>query len=62
MDIETRRFQGWFREERRERQLFDVKFYPAEVDDTDTEGFFREVNQLLELRSRFAFVTRPELY
>ncbi len=52
----------WFRQEKRDRALFDVKFYPADLDGVDSETFFTEVNELLDLRSRFAFVERDDLF
>jgi len=59
---ETRRFTAWFKHEKRERQLFDVKFYPGDVSQVDAEIFFKEANRILALRAMLNFVKRPDLY
>jgi len=62
MSLEARRFEMWFRHERRENKLFDVKFYPGDVSEADREAFFHEVNRLLKLRRDLAFVKKPEMF
>ena len=52
----------WFRQEQRDRELFDVKFYPADLDGVDSEAFFTEVNDLLARRARFEFIDRDDLF
>lgn len=62
MSREVRLFEIWFRKEQRKNDLSDMKFYPADITDADEEAMFREVNQLLRLRSELRFVEHPTLY
>jgi hypothetical protein len=59
---EARRFMAWFKHEKRERDLFDAKFYPGDVSQVDAEAFFKEVNRVLALRANLNFVKRSDLY
>lgn len=60
--IHGRRFAAWFQHEQRRGRLFDVKFYPADVDGATTEAFFQELNQMLALRARLVFVEKDGLF
>jgi len=59
---ETRRFMAWFKAEKKDRDLFDAKFYPEDVTGIDAEGFFKEVNQVLARRAEFDFIKRDDLF
>jgi len=59
---EALRFRSWFRYEQGRVRLFDVKFYPADLDGANAEALFGELNAMLRLRGQLAFVEKPGLY
>jgi len=60
--IHARRFRAWFRLEQRRGRVFDVKFYPADVDGATPEALFEELNAMLAQRARLAFVEKADLF
>ena len=60
--VEARRFRSWFRFEQGRVRLFDVKFYPADLEGATAEVLFTELNAMLRLRGQLAFVEKEGLF
>jgi hypothetical protein len=60
--IHARRFRAWFRHEQTRGSVFDVKFYPADVDGATPEAIFEELSAMLAQRARLAFVEKQDLF